>query len=475
MFIYNKDLSKIAIESSKGTYSYGEFQKDVKLIADFLTFKKVRKIFIITEQNYFFYCILWSAYISGITFCSINSDVPLKMIEKYLSSFKPDIIISEKYKFEIDTILMHDIYLEAQSFKENVEKIIYPQSNNVMYVLFTSGSTGEPKGVTILRNAFEDVINWAQNNLGIVSEDIIGQYCNLGFDMGLCDVFLAISIGAKLIPMTGVSKLIPGQTIKKYRISCLYTVPTIIDIFEKHNDFENNKLSSLRLLGFGGAPLYKRHMTYICKYRPFIKIYNTYGPTETTLFTSCIIFIAMDFKKVTENSVCIGNPIDKVKYEIIHYDDENTGELIIIGSHCLAGYLNDSEKLNFFNAKSKGYFRTGDIIYIKNNNYYFSSRKDNQIKLNGNRINLDGIDARLDVIGIRSISMLIEERLIIFYEGKDKEIQIMKELETYLPRNCLPNDLIKLDNIPLNKNGKYDRLQLLKYYKKIKPYDYKNN
>ncbi|MDR2045197.1 MAG: AMP-binding protein [Clostridium sp.] len=465
MLLYDSDLSKKAVNSSDGTYSYGELHYDVQLIADFFVLKEIREIALISEKSYLAYCVLWAAHIAGVTICCLNVDLPPKRVAECLALFEPDMVIAENEIYGFDNVPLQKLYSEAVCSKEYFDKLTYPPSNNVMYVLFTSGSTGKPKGVAILRKAFEEVIEWAKTNLSMTSEDIVGQYCNIGFDMGLCDVFLALSIGAELVPITGISMLNPGRIIKQYRISCLYAVPTIVDIFIKHKDFEKGLLSSLKLIGFGGAPLYEKHMRYICTYKPLLTVYNTYGPTETTLFTSCIIFTAEAFQEIIETSVCLGNPVAGVSYEIIG-EDGNLGELAVIGSHCLAGYLSDKEKINYSAAESKEYFPTGDIVQIKDGNYYFITRKDNQVKIRGIRIDLNGIDTQINKLGISSVSMIIDERLVVFYKGAIANDEIIKLLANYLPMNCLPDEFISLEEIPLNANGKYDRSKLLNYYRK---------
>jgi len=463
MNLFDVDLSKTAIRYSCGIYSYKELNNDVNLLTNYFINKGIHKITIFLDKKYEAYCILWAAYKAGATFCSIDTDLPISRVKECISLFKSDLVITEKMKNDFEGVFYQDLFDQALSLKSFYDEHIYPVGNSVMYVLFTSGSTGKPKGVAILRKAFEEVIEWAKNNIGMTSKDIVGQFCNLGFDMGLCDVFLALSVGAEIIPISGISKLTPGRMIKKYSISYLYSVPTVMNIFEKQQDFEKGNLNSLRLIGFGGAPLYEKYMQYICDYRPLLTIFNTYGPTETTLFTSCIIFTATEYQLITEKSVCLGNPITGVNYEIVDYND-NIGELKIIGNHCLAGYLREDEEIDFQIAKPREYFKTGDLVYKENGNYFFVTRKDNQVKVRGNRIELDGIDSYLNIFGITSLSMLIDERLVVFLTDKFSNIEIRDILKSYLPHNCLPDDLVNISEIPLNVNGKFDKAELLNYY-----------
>jgi len=437
-------------------------------IANFFIKNKIKKITIVCEKNYITYCIIWAAYKAGITFCMLNNNLPNKRLKECFDIFCPDIIISDKNFSNItsfNNILSGNILSKAKSNRD-ASNLHSRQVNSAMCVLFTSGSTGKPKGVVILRKAFEEVIEWARNNLGMNAEDVVGQYCDLSFDMGLCDVFLALSSGAELVAIKELFKLAPGRIVKERKITWIYAVPTLMDIFQKQEDFEKGNLDTLKRIGFGGAPLYRRNMEYICNNNPNLTIYNTYGPTETTIFTSAIIFAANAFDAITEKSVCLGTPIKGVTYETKKRKD-GLMELVVLGNHCLAGYLSSDDQFDIMNAKSKERFETGDIVYLKNDNYYFVARKDNQVKVRGNRINLDAVDSQISALRLRSVTMVIDEKLVAFYEGNLSNAKIRKILSKYLPPNSIPDEFIHRDNIPLNKNGKNDKSKLLKYYREL--------
>jgi len=465
--LYNKDLNKIAVRGVKYTKTYGELNNDVHVLMRHIEINGMQRIAIIAEQSYASYCTLWAAYLAGATLCCIGIDYPQERIKQCVDLFQPDIIISSvdiQFSCFISPEEFISVALNEQKTQES-HKCLH--QNNVLFVLFTSGSTGDPKGVAVLRKAFEDVIDWAIGNLFMLTDDVVGQYCSISFDMGLCDVFLALSVGAELVPIVGVSKLTPGRLISKYNISWIYAVPTLVDIFSKQRDFEKGNLKSLRQIGFGGAPLYERHMHYICENHRTLIIFNTYGPAETTLFTSCIIFIASDFAHITSKSVCLGNPLPGVTYELEPIDD-SLCELVILGDHCFTGYLNCVGDIDFPKATSLGRYATGDIVSFENENYYFVSRKDNQVKVRGNRVSLDGIDAYISKLGYISVSTIINERLVTFCK-KDIDLTpniLIGYLGKYLPISHIPDEIIFKDDLPLNKNGKYDRVTLKEEYVK---------
>lgn len=467
MKLFDDDLSHNAFLLENSLITYADVNRDVKCLARYFYNNHYSKIMIVAEKSYMAYCVIWASYYSGATFCCINSDIPETRVNEYIASFIPDIIISDRKYLYPNNILINTVFNEmTRSIRQN-DMPICAHPNKIIYVLFTSGSTGNPKGVAILRKAFEEVIEWSITNLTIKKNDIVGQFCNIGFDMGLCDVFLAWSVGATLVPLIGISKSFPGKMIKKYSITSVYAVPTFVDIIQKNRDYEKNNLKSVRILGFGGGSLLPKHLEYINKYAPNTNIYNTYGPTETTLFTSCVMFKSYMYQYYTKDSVCLGYPLPNVKYSIV--ENSTKGELLISGNHCMAGYLSEQNTIDYSNAQSINKYLTGDIVQIYNNNYFFISRKDNQTKLHGNRIELDGIDAKISLIGIQSVSLVIDDELIIFACcQKTYDEKIKKVLTNYLPNNCMPNKIIHLSTIPLNTNGKVDRMALKNKYCSIK-------
>lgn len=472
----NVDLTKVAIKISSSHFTYHDLHQDIRLVGEYLASINASKIILVVDKEYLSYVIIWAVYLSGGTFCILDDTLPARRLEASIALFKPDMIISDRllpghHRHSLASIIVAATAMKNSSVTvtdKNSLTVDKKEKNNVFCILFTSGSTGEPKGVSLLRDAFEEVVNWAVENLGMVSSDVVGHYCDLGFDMGLFDVFLPLIVGATIVPLVGSQKLAPGRYVHRFAISWMYAVPTIADIFQVSHDFERGHLCTLRSLGFGGAPLYLRNIEYIANHKPNMQIYNTYGPTETTIFTSCILFNAYQYRDITKDSVCLGKPITGVNYAINEQsrDDENAcmGELIVTGSHCFAGYLTDVTDMDYLGAKTKGIHNTGDLVIKKDDLLYFVGRIDNQVKVRGNRIDLDGLDAQVYKLGIVAKSLVIKERLIMFCAGYLSIGELKRKLINYLPKNHIPDEFIILTKLPLNKNGKYCKKELAVLY-----------
>lgn len=455
---------EIAVKELSVNTTYVDFLKKVKYAENYLIINRLRKVAMVMRKSCDLYALIWACYNIGATFCCIDHSLSENAIVERIENFSPDITVCDECIDVSKCCLKQDIFSNILLIEEFDSTIKYGTPNSVLFVIFTSGSTGKPKGVCVLRKAFEEVIHWAQDNIGINQSDVVGQFCKVSFDMGLCDVFLALSVGATLVPMEGMAKIKPGAFIKQFQINYIYSVPTLVDMFMANKDLEKRNLDSIKMLGFGGAALRDVHMKYISDYMPNLKVFNTYGPTETTLFTSCISFNAKDYKNITKESVCLGQPISGVEYRI-HKPIDSVGELEVIGDHCLAGYLPGN--IDVENAGSAMQYKTGDIVSYSEGQYYFVCRKDNQVKLRGTRIDLDGIDAYLYSKDILSLSFICENKLVVCFSGSKSTADIVRTyLSDYLPSNCMPSHIYKIYSLPLNSNGKYDRSKLIEEYKK---------
>lgn len=455
------DPSNNAIINKNYVITYRSLIDRIKEIKNYLQSNNYYKIAVYLPKGLDLYAILWGAYYAGATICCINNALTVDAAMDNVDLFKPDIIFSKKCFSGWNCCEPSTISDNQKIHKDTIAR----KPNSVLFVIFTSGSTGRPKGACILRKAFENVIEWSIKNIPIGEKDTVGQFCECSFDMGLCDVFLAFSIGAAIVPIEGIQKLKLGQVISEFNITYIYAVPTIVDILIKNKDCENGRLKSLKTTGFGGAPLRPIHIEYLSQCNPALVVFNTYGPTETTLFTSFVQFPADKYKSIALDSICLGKEIEGVKYELIKTGEQF--ELVVKGNHCFAGYITDT--MDYQNATSVNNYYTGDLVKTVKGELYFSGRKDNQIKLRGNRLDLDGIDSKLINAGIMASAIVVDDQLIIFHSNYSKQRHdILEHLKNYLPQNCLPDDVVFIEKLPMNSNGKYDKKKLASIYCKNK-------
>lgn len=452
----------IAVYDNDKPYSYAQFNSIVDKMIGYIYKHNIQKVAMLVEQGFFNYCLEWAAYLSGITFCCYDIDAPLERIKYCNQIFNPDIVVSNNILQGIETVCFEEI-LENNTTKKIARNAI----NEIAYVLFTSGSTGLPKGVMIKRIALENVVSWAKENYVISNKTVYAQYSKNSFDLSVLDIFLGLSSGATLIPFIGFNKLLPGGMIRKYKINHWHSVPSAFVALQNRHDLTHKTLSSMETIVFCGETLYPQLVNSILEAKPDVTVWNTYGPTEATIFCSAVKMDSQTFRTASHNSISIGRPINKIRFKLDSDTDE--GELLIIGETVASGYLNNTDSSPFFDIVIDGVnipaYHSGDIVKYENEEYYFICRKDNQVKIAGNRFDLDEITKALHTLGFFNVvSILFGNLIYTFIQRIDNLFysvdELKSKLENFLPHYGIPSRIIFLDTIPLNSNGKVDKNKL---------------
>lgn len=464
--IYHQDAEHPAVQEKHTVYTYGQFWTNVRHLCNYLERMNIRKVAVIAEQGYTIYCWLWAVYLSGGTFCCINREYPEHRIIQCLKLYRPELTVTQ---ISLPQEHLGCFIDPKDGVLEDIPPILTPrinEPNEIAYILMTSGSTGEPKGVRIRRDAFEEVIESAVDIFQLSSKDCYGQFSNVSFDTGICDIFAGLSSGATLIPIKGMDRLRPATMIGRYGITFWYSVPTVLDIMEKRNEITEENLHSLRAIGFGGATLYGHHVEKLFRCNGNLTIINTYGPSEITIFSSVVVMKKDTYHTYCDGSVCIGSEIANVT-QILQLVDDGLYQVIVDGNHVYDGYLNEENcdcEIRFY--KNMKQFETGDLVRINNGERYFVCRNDMQTKYRGNRIDLNEIDTLIrEKVIVKKVVIATDDMLVAFIESSVSDAKL-REVQSYLrkrlPKYSIPSEFIRMQMIPCNVNGKYDRATLKK-------------
>ena len=356
---------------------------------------------------------------------------------------------------------------------------------DLAYVIYTSGSTGKPKGVMIEHRSVVNRLHWMQRAYPIGESDVILQKTPHCFDVSVWELFWWALEGAKLcFLMPGGERNPPAlvETIKKYRVSVLHFVPSMLNVFLEYlegrtGNVESGLASIRRVFASGEAltPSHVRKFNDIFGSKTSARLTNLYGPTEATVDVSY-------FDCPTYNdfaTIPIGRPIHNTRLYIIKEGQQaavgEPGELCIAGVGLARGYLNNAaltDEKFIDNPVKPGerIYRTGDVArWLPDGNIEYLGREDHQVKIRGLRIELGEIESTIREYPGVSDSVAVVKKyseniiLIISYLvcKSDLEVEGLKRyLKKHLPAYMIPNCFEKIAEIPLTPNGKADRKAL---------------
>lgn len=419
------------------------------------------------------YASFFGTLAAGGYYAPLNTDAPPARNALILSVFDPDLVLTSR----ACAAAAREAYPRGQIVPvEDLgnEAEFAPRIGRLAYVMFTSGSTGVPKGVMISRRALAHFVDWVVGAVDAGEGDRWSQHPNIGFDMSVFDIYGALSLGATLYPLaTQRDNLLPARFIGDHRITIWNSVPSVVDLMTRARQLDPANLSSLRIANFCGEPLLGRHVEALFEANRSMLLQNTYGPTEATV--SCT-HVPLSPDEHYHGSIELGDPIAGMSFLI---DDNGTigppaesgqeGELLIVGPQLAEGYWNDPARtaqsfveVPLSHGKVRAY-RTGDRVAIRAGRIHFLSRIDDQIKLRGYRLELEEVDNAISALGMGiACTVKVGEELHTFIETETplEVAGIVAKLKQSLPDYAIPAGFHALSLLPRNANDKLDRLAL---------------
>jgi len=424
------------------------------------------QVLIALPQGAFAYAAMLATTMAGGFYAPLNLDYPADRKTDVLRQFSPDVIIAEGKTdlegvgIQEDTaIIFSDQIVGSTDFERR-------PPHRLAYVMFTSGSTGSPKGVSISREALLHYVRWCHRTMCISIQDRWSQHPNIAFDLSVLDIYGALCAGATLFPVTATAdKLQPARFVEKHDLTIWNSVPSVVDLMSRTRQITTENLKSLRLMTFCGEPLLENHLDQIFEARPDIHVQNTYGPTEATVSMTEVVLEATNYQAFCDGSVTLGAPIEGMRILLEDGPSSDEGEVVIAGPQVADGYWGDPDRTSqvFVRRTIDGVcqpaYRTGDWAQFINGQLYFRSRIDRQVKRNGHRIELGDIDVALRKGGaINAASLMLRGKIISFVEvppGSEPTV-LFNAAKIMLPSFCLPDKLVRLNVLPRNANDKID-------------------
>ena len=478
----------IAIESQESSITYSELLVKINKLSNYLLKQNIKSnsnIGIFTTRTIDTIIGILACLKINCTYVPIDIEYPIDRITYMIKTSNIKCILSENVdNFDIISNLENIKKIGISSNVYNSEnadvtnKFEYDYNTN-LYIIFTSGSTGKPKGVTISHKNMLNLMLFEKNETSILkyAYNKILQFATMSFDVSYQEIYSALLFGNTLVLIDEESRKDMNKLsnyISNKGITTLFIPPAYLKLLVENKDVrELIKNSVKNIITAGEALVITEGIRDLIE--SGITLHNHYGPAETHVATAYTI---------TKNNITSHPPIGKpISNSYIHIFDKNNmlspigviGEIIISGDCVGNGYFDNKEltdhrfKINPYNNKIMYY--TGDLgFYDYDGNVHFIGRSDFQVKLNGFRVELDEIDQVLiKHENIKnSISVIHEENakkyIITYYTESDETVEsdLLKYLGISLPFYMIPKKLVKMDNLPINNNGKIDRKKLPK-------------
>lgn len=355
-----------------------------------------------------------------------------------------------------------------------------------LYAIFTSGSTGVPKGVVVSHRGVIDLAEWLVGRFGFDETDALGNQTPFYFDGSVKDIYICLKTGATLNVIGKKYFTFPKlliQLLNDRHITTILWATSAIVLVGNSNILDDNVPQHLRRIFFAGEAMPAKQLNVWRNKLLDVAFVNLYGPTEITV--DCTYYVVdRDFDD--DEYIPIGRPCENMQVLVFNDEDklvgiDEPGELCVRGTGVALGYYNNVEKTrdafvqnplhNFYEDKI---YRTGDIVkYNRRGELEFVSRKDFQVKHNGNRIELGEIEVAVNaldgVTGAACIYDSEEDKIVLYYTtASGDELDIINLVKDKLPKYMFPNVINRIDAMPHNMNGKIDRIALKHNYQQLK-------
>tara|TARA_B100000029_G_C17554132_1_gene951138 strand:+ start:486 stop:2033 length:1548 start_codon:yes stop_codon:yes gene_type:complete len=502
-YLSNKLAKNNSIIIKEKKYSFSFLEKKSNIFANWLIqneFNVGDKACISSKKDIKTFIALIGCIKAGVIYTVLDRKSPKERLEKIIIKVKPKIIIADEIlwkslnkKDKKKTINFKKLKkILVKNKLQNLDyKSINVTSSSIAYLMFTSGSTGEPKGVVINHGQVLNFSQWCMNEYNINDTQITSNLNSLFFDNSIFDIFGCLFNGACIVPFSR-SEIIDAKNllkkIKKMKVNIWFSVPSLLIYLMNFCNLKDLKFKNLKKIIFGGEGFPKGNLKKLFDAVGYnTKLFNVYGPTECTCICSSYQIKKNDFAKgeIKRLAPLGKNLSENFRYLILDKNkkiirNNKIGELYIGGDNVGKGYYKfqiETKQKFIQNPLHENYidifYKSGDLVYKdkKNNLIYFASRNDNQIKFQGYRIELDEIEN-----SISSISRVNENAVTYGKKNKKDEItcwivhnskieKIKLALRKKLPSYMLPHRFIEIkNNLPKNINGKINRNSLKKNY-----------
>ena len=474
---------RTAVRFPNGSATYSDFCRLIgSLCRELRSDERVQHgpIGLLLDRSVTAYAAMWAAIAVGRPYVPLNTKYPLARLRSIVRQAGAEVAVCTQTGRDVLCRLgiapENAIVTKTQkrASATGATRIDWTESEGDegwAYILFTSGSTGDPKGVPVSYDNLHSFVENMDSTIAYHPEDVCSQVCELSFDVSAHEIYLALLNGCTLCPAREIDLFNPARYVADKGITVWVSVPSLARVALRNGLAIGQALRTLRLSVFNGEALTNRLAGQWQAAARGSEIWNTYGPTECTVavttqrwrddpglseagvvsigtaFSDCVAALLVDDEVV---------PVSRERNELV-------GELLLATPQRFDGYLNSNLPTPFITDNDgREYYRTGDQVLAKGDQLFYLERLDLQVKIGGHRIELLEIEHRLrellctDMLAVVAHPRRHPTQLVLFLTDERRAPKLTGE-ELGLPSYMVPHRCIVIDSLPVTAHGKLDR------------------
>jgi D-alanine--poly(phosphoribitol) ligase subunit 1 len=500
--VSDANADKVALKYPGGaTVTFSELDTLSNRIANYfleIGLVKGDVIALFNDKSVLGYSCMLAALKTGIIYTNLDLTSPYQRIKKIVERCAPKYLLFDvpcSIEQEISELGLPSLYL----YKDFQDRIIncsndFPASaisvtgSDGAYIMFTSGSTGFPKGAVITHANLLNFISWGQSEYKVTGDDIFTGANPIYFDNSVFDFYISLFSGAQLVPLTSALTREPFTLVKEVaKAGCTtwFSVPSLLVYLMTTKSLGRDSLPVMKRFIFGGEGFPKAKLKQLYDmYGASAALYNVYGPTECTCICSSYRITERDFEDMKQLAP-LGFLAPNFDYVLINTNESGAfGELCLKGPNVGAGYYNDRERTQnsfiqnpYNNNYNEVVYRSGDLVEIGEEGYLnFKGRADNQVKHMGYRIELEEIESLLNTLPYVNEAAVIYERIneslghivaFVSVSEHKEPVDVLGDLKLLVPEYMVPRKMNIMEHLPKNQNGKIDKVALKEVKKAV--------